>query len=74
MDGKQKRPFFWPTLFLGAFLLGAVLWGIWMYNIVERTRQQRQQQEGFFVPQSEPVLNSTNGPAVPAGPPPARTN
>src|SRR5579872_5604943 len=69
-DQKKTRPYFWPMVFLAAFLFGAVLWGLWMYKVVERTRSNRE--NGFFVPMSNspprtPAPTATN-------PPPARTN
>jgi hypothetical protein len=53
-----RKAWFWPALFFGAFAAGALLWGIWMYKIVQRTR--RQQENGFFAPQGSPALPATN--------------
>ena len=35
-------------LFMGAFALGALLWCLWMWHIVLKTRETRD--SGFFVP------------------------
>jgi hypothetical protein len=51
MDDKlQRKPRFWPVVFLVAFLLGAVLWGLWMSRIIQQTRASRT--DPFFVPVS----------------------
>ena len=42
----QRR--FWPTLIIGAFVLGAILWSVWMYRIVVKTKENRENK--FFVP------------------------
>ena len=63
---QQGRRYFWPVLFISAFGLGALLWGLWMYQVVVKTR--RQQNDGFFVPQNKSprsVVTVTNLP--PAG-------
>jgi hypothetical protein len=73
VDQEQKRkPLFWPSLFGGAFLLGAILWGLWMAHIVQKTREIRD--SGFFVPMAgqtpptppNPAPVSSNAPAAPA--------
>ncbi|MDB6112500.1 MAG: hypothetical protein JWR69_4250 [Pedosphaera sp.] len=71
---RQNKRYFWPSLFIGAFFAGAVLWCVWMYKVVERTRKQ--QQEGFFVPQPEPGAAShfTNAPVAPSRGTQMRTN
>jgi sulfatase modifying factor 1 len=70
---RQNKRYLWPAIFLGAFFAGAVLWCVWMYKVVERTR--RQQREGFFVPQPNgPASNPTNAPVVPNSVPAGRTN
>jgi predicted permease len=62
MDDKpQRKPRFWPVVFLVAFLLGAVLWGLWMSRIIQQTRASRT--DPFFVPVS------TNTNSLPAPPP-----
>jgi hypothetical protein len=61
MDDKpQRKPRFWPVVFLVAFLLGAVLWGLWMSRIIQQTRASRA--DPFFVP----VSTNTNSPPAPA--------
>jgi len=35
-------------LFLAAFVLGAVLWALWMSRVIRQTREDRG--GGFFVP------------------------
>src|ERR1700678_1653470 len=73
-DGSNRKPYFWPALFIGAFAVGAVLWGFWMFKFVRQTRENRE--NGFSVlintnpapiQPAKPVLN-------PATPPAARTN
>jgi len=74
LNGKpQHKPYFWPALFLSAFVAAALLWVVWMYVLVQKTRHQ--QQNRFFVPQgSAPISNSsvivppTNQPAMPTNP------
>ncbi len=62
MNGKpQHRPFFWPVLFLTAFVTAALLWAIWMYVLVQKTRSH--QQNGFFVPQGNPPAVSPANPS-----------
>lgn len=70
MDETQKRkPFLWPALFIGAFALGALLWGLWMIKVIQQTRERRDETHGFFVPMA------TNAPASqPAHPAPLSTN
>jgi hypothetical protein len=64
MDDELKRARrFWPTVFLTAFALGAVLWGVWMINIARKTRENRE--NTFFVPPPvQPATTNTN--AAPA--------
>jgi hypothetical protein len=60
---QQGRRYFWPVLFISAFALGALLWALWMYQVVAKTR--RQQQNGFFVPRDKsPSGAVTNSPAA----------
>ena len=40
-EAPKPRPVFWPMLFIGAFALGAILWGIWMVRLVRQTRETR---------------------------------
>ncbi len=55
MSDKQKRkPYFWPVVFLAGFVLGAVLWALWMSKVIRQTRQVRD--SGFFVPMSNPAV------------------
>lgn len=67
VDETQKRkPMFWQILFATAFGLGAILWCIWMWHIVQKTREERD--SGFFVP-----VTGQNEPA-PSSPPPVSSN
>lgn len=72
MDSQQKRkPLFWPALFGGAFLVGGMLWCVWMWFIVQKTRASRD--NSFFVPISGEtasvpagsVITPSNAPAKP---------
>jgi hypothetical protein len=64
MNGEpQNRPYFWPVLFMTAFVAAAGLWAIWMYVLVQKTRQH--QQNGFFVPQGNPAAVSPSPPLAP---------
>ncbi len=56
----MKRSNFWPAVFLGAFVAGALLWAIWMYHVVRVTRQQtrEQRENSFFVPPANAPANS----------------
>jgi hypothetical protein len=65
VDEEQKRkPLFWPMLFMGAFLAGGILWCAWMWHIVQKTRESRD--NSFFVPMA--------GETVPSNAPTAPTN
>ncbi len=62
-DNPLRKPRFWPMVFLVAFLLGAVLWGLWMSRIIQQTRASRA--DPFFVPMSTNTNSvSTPAPAV----------
>ena len=38
-------------LFITAFVLGAILWALWMSRVIRQTREARDNQDkGFFVP------------------------
>ena len=66
---NPKKPYFWPAIFISAFGFGAILWAAWMYNIVKKTRNQRDQ--NFFVPRetpSNPGRQRLNTPIPPAPP------
>ena len=42
MDNRNgRKPWLWPALFLGAFLLGALLWAFWMWQFVQKERSIR---------------------------------
>ena len=63
MDEEQKcARRFWPMMFIGAFALGAVLWAVWMINIVRKTRENRE--NTFFVPPPVQATTNTNAPPV----------
>jgi hypothetical protein len=64
---EKRKPRFWPMLFMGAFALGAVLWGLWMWHIVQKTRESRD--NGFFVPMAgqTPPASQSNTPATNSG-------
>jgi hypothetical protein len=65
VDEEQKRkPLFWPALFMGAFLVGGILWCVWMWHIVQKTRESRD--NSFFVPMA--------GETVPSNAPVTTTN
>jgi hypothetical protein len=66
-EPQKQRPIFWPVLFLSAFVLGAVLWGLWMSRVIRQTRENRD--IGFFVP-----MNTNPLPTVPVSHAPAPTN
>lgn len=60
-EEKKRKPVFWPALFLTAFGLGIVLWGLWMIRVVRQTRERREETHGFFVPTNTPAAShSTN--------------
>jgi hypothetical protein len=62
VDEEQKRkPLFWPALFGGAFLVGGILWCVWMWHIVQKTRESRD--NSFFVPMAGETVPS-NAPAT----------
>ena len=63
-DGQNRKPYFWPAMFITAFALGAVLWGAWMVKFVRQTRENRE--NNFFV-----AINSNPLPVVAAKPIPA---
>jgi sulfatase modifying factor 1 len=70
-DGQNRRRYFWPAIFLGAFAFGAVLWGVWMVKFVRQTRENRDN-GNFIVP-----INTHPLPVVPqksAGAPAVKTN
>ncbi len=63
MDEEQKRkPLFWPALFGGAFLVGGILWCVWMWHIVQKTRESRDNE--FFVPMAGETAPASSNPAV----------
>ncbi len=67
MSDKQKRkPYFWPVIFIAGFVLGAVLWALWMSKVIEQTRRVRD--SGFFVPMA------TNAAPAPTNHSSLRTN
>jgi hypothetical protein len=74
VDSHQKRkPLFWPALFGGAFLVGGILWCVWMWFIVQKTRASRD--NGFFVPISGETTSVPAGSAVtPSNAPAKPTN
>jgi hypothetical protein len=74
VDEPQKRkPLFWPVLFMGAFAVGGILWCVWMWHIVQKTRESRD--NGFFVPMSgETAPASSNPAAMPSNAPAAPAN
>jgi hypothetical protein len=39
-----------PKLIISAFVLGAILWGIWMCKFVLQTRATQRHTDSFFVP------------------------
>lgn len=64
---RKNKPRFWPMLFMGAFVLGGLLWCGAMWHFVNKTREERV--NGFFVPmagQTAPAASSSNAPAIPA--------
>ena len=74
MNGQPpNKPYFWPLVFLTAFLLGAVLRRLSRHRAraVQQTRERRDM--NFFVPRNSPP-ESTNAPATPAPPKPAAPN
>jgi hypothetical protein len=67
-DVPKRKPLFWPMLFMGAFVLGGLLWCLWMWHIVQKTRETRD--SGFFVPmsgQTAPATPQSNAPAANSG-------
>jgi hypothetical protein len=77
VEPQHPRPRFWPVVFLVAFLGGAMLWTIWMYHVVVKTREQvrEQRDNSFFVPPaSAPIIPGTNtAPAATGSNVPAQT-
>jgi hypothetical protein len=72
-ETRQRKPPFWPVIFVSAFLLGAILWGLWMTKFIQQTRARRS--NGFFVPMSNaPPFTPTAMPGSPTNPPAAGTN
>jgi formylglycine-generating enzyme len=73
-EPQSPKPRFWPLLFIVAFVLGGLLWVVWMAKVVQQTRASRV--KDFFVPMStnfsDPHAPPTN--AIPAKPPFERTN
>ena len=62
-EPQHPRPRFWPVVFLVAFLGGGMLWTLWMYHLVVKTRGQvrEQRDNSFFVPPaSAPITPGTN--------------
>ena len=39
-----------PRLVISAFVLGAILWGLWMVKLVRQTRATQSHTDSFFVP------------------------
>jgi formylglycine-generating enzyme len=76
-EAQKDKPVFWPVLFITAFVLGVVLWGIWMVKVVRQTRENREETHGFFVPMatnpSAPTM-LVNPAIVPTNAAPDRTN
>jgi hypothetical protein len=66
-DQQKPKPVFWQALFLTAFVVGAVLWALWMSRVIRQTRENRD--IGFFVP-----MNTNPLPTVPTGHAPTPTN
>ena len=64
MDEQEKRARrFWPMAFIAAFVLGAVLWGVWMISFVRKTKENRE--NTFFVPPPvQPAMTNTNAAPV----------
>ena len=58
-DEPKRKPYFWPMVFGAGFVLGAVLWGLWMIKVVRQTRINRD--SGFFVPISKPAFPAPEG-------------
>jgi hypothetical protein len=76
MDEEPKRrPIFWPVLFMSAFVLGAVLWAVWMSRVIQQTREKRD--PGFFVPMNTnplPIVQPGQASSTTNSVPPADTN
>jgi hypothetical protein len=62
-EAQKPRPIFWPALFGAAFLVGALLWCVWMWHIVQKTREARD--NSFFVPVTGQTAPSANNPPAP---------
>ena len=69
-QSSKRKPYLWPMIFLTAFVLGALLWGLWMAKVIRQTRQNRE--HGFFVPLSNPPPSQSPRPVTNSSP--ARTN
>ena len=68
MDNAPKRkPIFWPVVFISAFAVGGILWGVWMLKFVRQTRANRD--DSFVVP-----LNTNPAPVVAPKPAPSEPN
>jgi len=71
MSNQPKhKPYFWPVVFLTGFLVGAGLWVLWMYHVVQQTRSQR---DNTFTPPNSKFSAPANPPA-PTNAPVGRTN
>jgi hypothetical protein len=63
-DEQERKPRFWPMLFLGAFASGAILWCLWMVVIVQKTRQIHPTDLYPPASQSSPSLPSNSQPVA----------
>ncbi len=72
-DEPQRKPRFWPVVFVTAFLLGAILWGLWMSKLIQQTRTNRIYRIGTPSGSNAPILTApgtssntakTNAPAT----------
>jgi formylglycine-generating enzyme required for sulfatase activity len=66
-DAPKRKPIFWPLVFIGAFALGGILWGVWMLKFVRATRENRD--DSFVVP-----LNTNPAPIFAPKTPPVSSN
>jgi sulfatase modifying factor 1 len=66
-DAPKRKPIFWPVVFISAFAVGGILWGVWMLKFVRQTRANRD--DSFVVP-----LNTNPAPVVAPKPAPSEPN